>query len=284
MSEIQDDNSNLENVSPEDIKNAWQEDENSLPLPSESTDEAQIEEASEEGEEQQATQEEVPQKISVEPIILRKQNKKLKSHVKQLEGRLADLEKQSSHEHYAEPGVIVDPATGQPIDEESIRGQAIKAHYDLMAATEQKNRAQKQEEASTYQRRKHQEFLDNLESEGSEKYADFDIVFDDDILFTPWMRDSARFLPNPEDVLYLIAKNPKELKRISNLQPEEQAREMVKLSHSLLNKSTSPRRTVAPARTMSHIKNNPVKRSSHEINENSSVAEIRAHMKKKGWG
>jgi hypothetical protein len=118
-----------------------------------------------------------------------------------------------------------------------------------------------------------------------DKYDDFrEKVFSDDLPITSTMRDYALTLPKKGDgsageVLYNLAKNPDELRRISRLQPVDQAAEMAKLSHALIsggeNKITQSRAPIGQIKSSTP----PV---SGGISDKTPVSSIRAMMKARG--
>ena len=78
---------------------------------------------------------------------------------------------------------------------------------------------------------------------------------------------------------YKLGKNPSELKRISQLHPIDQAKEMSKLSFALMGGTPKPEmKSQAP---MGQVKSNPV--ASHAVTEKTSVSDIRSRMKSGGW-
>lgn len=210
-----------------------------------------------------------------DPIVLRKQKKQLTEKVRRLEGELERL-RQPVIPQPVQPQGLIDPATGQPVEENSVTGQVLKVMHGLARQNQEA-----QQKAAVQQN--YNELLQKLDAT-AEKYDDFDeVVRDEAVPITDVMRDIAMLLPNPGETLYRIAKNPSELQRIINLSPKEQAREMIKVSGEIMSRANAKRPAV-PAKTMGTLRNNPVKRqkSSNEITESSSVAEIRERYKK-GW-
>lgn len=122
--------------------------------------------------------------------------------------------------------------------------------------------------------------LQDLLDKGSDKYEDFDeVVRSNKAPFTTAMRDAALLLPhnNADEVLYKLGKNKDELKRVSQLHPVDQAREMMKLSVALKDGSGKPQ---TESRPIGQIKNQPV--SSSQVSDKTSVRELRERMKA-GW-
>ena len=115
----------------------------------------------------------------------------------------------------------------------------------------------------------------------SDKYEDFDqLVRDPNLPFTHTIRDAALMLPtqgagSAGEVLYKLGKNPEELERISKMLPHQQAQEVIKLSHALIQGGSERSNTQRP---IGSIKANPVVNSAG-VNEKTSPAQIRALMK-----
>jgi hypothetical protein len=125
------------------------------------------------------------------------------------------------------------------------------------------------------------ENLDSDLNKGADKYEDFDdVVRGNDSPFTSAMRDAALMIPNPAEVLYKLGKDKDALRRISQLHPLEQAKEIVKLSHALVAGGGN-NGGVKGAKTIGQIKNNPI--STTSITENTPTSEIRRRMKSGEW-
>lgn len=122
--------------------------------------------------------------------------------------------------------------------------------------------------------------LDDKLNSTADKYDDFDdVVRNDKVPFTASMRDAALLLDNPGEVLYKLAKDPKKLKEIGKLHPLDQAKEMVKLSHSLM--TNGGRAASATSAPIGQVKNSPI--PSNAITDKTPASEIRARMKSGNW-
>lgn len=277
MPEIQEDK---QDVSTDDIAQAWGQESETTTQDQQPEAESEVNTEVEHNEAE--AQEEPVISHSAEPIILRKKNKRLAQRNADLERMLAERDHNdlySPKHEPSQPQPLVDFMTGEPVDEDSVQGQVQKALLGIAAQQKRQQEQTMQVQAKAQADAMLRNFIDDLQSAGNEKYPDFDeVVFEADGI-TPAMRDAALMLTNPEDVFYNIAKNPKELKRISNLPPLEQAREMVKVSGQLIKESTKPKVT-STSKPMTALKNNPGRQPSREITENSSIAEIRERMKK----
>lgn len=163
-----------------------------------------------------------------------------------------------------------------PVDDQI--QQAVR--LALQAQDEQKRKA-KEKESADHVNKRYQSLQDNLDK-GSDKYEDFDeVVRAQDAPYTSAMRDAALFLDNPAEVLYKLGKKPEELKRIAQLHPVDQAREMVKLSHALMGGGDASHSHNSSSKPIGQIKSNPVNQSS--VNDKTPVGEIRRRMKAGDW-
>lgn len=199
------------------------------------------------------------------------ENRKLQDQMQAMHGMLSNMSDPSSNNldnHGSQA-----PSSGNYND--AIQ-QAV--NYALRQKDEEAKKA-KQAEQMQYVHKKFQSLKDHLETQ-SDKYDDFDdVVRGDDTPFTTTMRDAAAmFLPfdNAGEVLYKLGKNKSELQRISDLNPIEQAKEMIKLSTALGTNSAKPAtKNVAISNS---LKVRPA--SSDAISEKTSVDEIRNRLKK----
>src|SRR6185503_12736205 len=100
-----------------------------------------------------------------------------------------------------------------------------------------KDHEEKQAREVEHQTHVHKQYqrLNNEFDKASDKHDDFDdVVRGDDMPFSPHVRDALLLVENPADVAYKLEKNRAELERISKLHPLDQAREVNKLSFSLM--------------------------------------------------
>ncbi len=176
------------------------------------------------------------------------------------------------------------PSPGQPnppgmTEEERIQ-KAVR--YALGAKEHEERKAKEAEHAShvhkQYQRLNH-EF-----DKASDKYDDFDdVVRGDDVPFTPHVRDALLLVENPAEVAYRLGKNKSELERISRLHPLDQAREVNKLSFSLMGgKDSKGSNPTAKANPLGTVRQNPAHHST-AITDKTPPSVIRARMKAGTW-
>lgn len=147
---------------------------------------------------------------------------------------------------------------------------------------------QEEKQAQMAQRQAHvQKQYQNLNDEfdkASDKYDDFDdVVRGENVPFTPHVRDALLLVHNPADVAYNLGKNPSELQRISELHPLDQAREVNKLSFSLMGNGNAKNGSNAQkSNPMGAIKANPAL-ASGAVTDKTPPSVIRARMKAGTW-
>lgn len=156
--------------------------------------------------------------------------------------------------------------------------KAISRAMELQKMQEHKAREQ---EKMKHVHKQYQALQERLDS-ASSKYEDFDdIVRSEDAPYSDAIRDAALLVDNADDVLYHLGKDRDKLKKLSDLHPLEQAREVVRMSVALMSGNGGKSQTSSSnVRPLGQVKNNPVR--SHGINENSSPSEIRAKLKQGG--
>jgi len=192
----------------------------------------------------------------------------------QLSGDSAEPQQQSySHNFYSSPG----QPSGQPMSEEEKIQKAVR--FALGA----KEHEEKQAQAAERQAHVHKQYqrLNNEFDKASDKYDDFDdVVRGEDIPFTPHVRDALLLVENPADVAYRLGKNKSELERISRLHPLDQAREVNKLSFSLMSGNSGKPQSQTKANPLGAVRANPAHSGAKG---NTSAAAIRAKMKAGTW-
>lgn len=208
---------------------------------------------------------------------LGRQEKRHQKQIRDMQSQLQAMQERMGQTTQTDP-TPVNPYSHQPVvtgsEDERIHRAVTMA---LQAREMQEKKVEEQKRMARVQDgyRELQDHLDNA----SNKYDDFDdVVRSPNAAYTAHMRDAALLLPNAADVLYKLGKNPDELNRIAALHPLDQAKEMVKLSHALVNGGAKP--SNANARPIGQIKNNPV--TSHAVSETTPISDLRARMKA-GW-
>ncbi len=175
------------------------------------------------------------------------------------------------------------PSPGQPnppamSEEEKIH----KAVRFALGAKEHEEQQAKIAQHQTHVNKQYQRLNDEFDK-ASDKYDDFDeVVRGDDMPFSSHVRDALLLVENPAEVAYKLGKNRSELERISKLHPLDQAREVNKLSFSIMggkdNKSSSP----SKANPLGSVRVNPVN-ASRAVTDKTPPSEIRARMKAGTW-
>lgn len=217
----------------------------------------------------------------VDPLFVQK---RLKQQTRQHEREMRDMQAQL----YSLQNQLGNNAGGNaPVN--SNNGPDDNIQRAVNFALQQRDlaeRKQKDAESQSHIQQRYGDFQKHLDSM-DDKYEDFhDTVLNRDIPITSTMRDYAVTLPtkgkgSAGEVLYHLAKNPDELKRISKLHSLDQAAEMAKLSHALISGGENK---IANTQSvpLSSIKSTPVS-TSGSITDKTPVSVIRAQMKAGKW-
>lgn len=175
------------------------------------------------------------------------------------------------------------PSPGQPnppsmTDEEKIQ-HAVRF---ALGAKDHEERQAKDAERQAHVHKQYQRLNDEFDK-ASDKYDDFDdVVRGDDIPFTPHVRDALLLVENPAEVAYKLGKNKSELERISRLHPLDQAREVNKLSFSLMGGNNGKTSNPTKANPLGQVRANPA-HSSTAVTDKTPPSVIRARMKAGTW-
>jgi len=192
----------------------------------------------------------------------------------QLGGDSANPQQNYNSNPYPSPGQPNPPAMSE---EEKIH----KAVRFALGAKENEERQAKEAEHVTHVHKQYQRLNDEFDK-ASDKYDDFDdMVRGDDVPFTPHVRDALLLVENPAEVAYRLGKNKSELERISRLHPLDQAREVNKLSFSLMGNHGKPTAN-QKSTPMGGIRQNPA-HSSTAVTDKTPPSVIRARMKAGTW-
>lgn len=193
----------------------------------------------------------------------------------QLEGNNAQHQPQYDTNPYPSPGQPNPPAMSE---EDKIQ----KAVRYALGAKEHEERLAREAQSHAHVQKQY-ERLHNEFDKASDKYDDFDdVVRGDDVPFTPHVRDALLLVENPAEVAYRLGKNKSELERISRLHPIDQAREVNKLSHSLMSGNGGKASAPNKANPLGNIRNNPA-HSSTAVTDKTPPSVIRARMKAGTW-
>lgn len=214
------------------------------------------------------------------------QAKKHSREMRQMQEQMMHLQSQLSGESanpqqsfynsnpYPSPGQPNPPAMSE---EEKIQ----KAVRFALGAKEHEEQQAKMAQHQTHVQKQYERLHDEFDK-ASDKYDDFDeMVRGDDVPFTPHVRDALLLVENPAEVAYRLGKNRSELERISKLHPLDQAREVNKLSFSLMGNHGKPSANQKSA-PMGSIRQNPAY-SSTAVTDKTPPSVIRARMKAGTW-
>lgn len=174
------------------------------------------------------------------------------------------------------------PSPGQPNPPGMSEQDKIRQAVEMALGYQEEQRKRMSEAEKHAHVQKQYARLNDEFDKASDKYEDFDdVVRGDDVPFTPHVRDALLLVENPAEVAYKLGKSRSELERISKLHPLDQAREVNKLSFSLMGGSNSKS---APSRTtpLGGVRANPAG-SSQTITDKTPASVIRARMKAGDW-
>jgi len=213
------------------------------------------------------------------------QEKRHKKEMRRVQQQLDELRSHlgSRPEPMNSPENNMNPYSSQP-EAGSMDDTVYKAVARAMEMQKMQEHKAKESERMQHVHKSYKALQDNLDN-GSSKYEDFDdIVKSEDAPYTDAMRDAALLIENAPDVLYHLGKDKDKLKRISELHPLEQAKEVIKLSVALMSGNGGKPGVSNHAKPLGQVKNNPV--TSNSVNEGTSVGELRKRMKDGGkkWG
>jgi len=214
------------------------------------------------------------------------QAKKHAREMRALHERISSLQSQGSesanpHASMYQPDPYPSPGQPSPIGD----SEEDRIHKAVRFALGVKDHEEQQAKAAERQAHVHKQYqrLNDEFDRASEKYDDFDdVVRGDDIPFTPHVRDALLLVENPAEVAYKLGKNKSELERISKLHPLDQAREVNKLSFSLMGAQNGKSSSPAKANPLGSIRANPA-HSSTAITGKTPPSEIRRRMKAGTW-
>lgn len=201
--------------------------------------------------------------------------------IRELRATLGDMQSRMQPEQPQQP----DHMMGDSYNGNDMAGTIHKAVSLALGHRDETERKAREAEKMAHVHKQYGELQKHLDHT-ADKYDDFDdMVRGHDAPFTEHMRDAALLLPrtgagSAGEVLYNLGKNRETLEKIKNLHPLDQAAEMVKLSHALMN-GASEKRSNTQSHTMGGIKNNPMTNTAG-ISEKTSVGELRRRMKA-GW-
>ncbi len=208
-----------------------------------------------------------------------------RKEIRELHERISHMQSMISGDS-ANPGLTphTNPynSPGQPpvpgMSEEERIQHAVRL---ALGMKDHEERQAKEAEKMAHVHKQYQRLNDEFDH-ASDKYDDFDeVVRGNDVPFTPHVRDALLLVENPAEVAYKLGKNRSELERISKLHPLDQAREVNKLSFSLMGNHGKPNSAQKTA-PMGSIRHNPTS-SSSAVTDKTPPSEIRRRMKAGTW-
>ncbi len=175
------------------------------------------------------------------------------------------------------------PSPGQPIP--AGMNEQDRIQHAVLMTLGMKDKAERDAHAAQSQahiQKQYKRMGDEFDR-ASDKYDDFDeVVRGDDVPFSPHVRDALLLTENPAEVAYKLGKNRAELERISRLHPLDQAREVNKLSFSLMGGQNGKQSSANTSTPLGSIKANPAS-SSNAVTDKTPPSSIRARMKAGTW-
>lgn len=208
---------------------------------------------------------------------MRQMNEQLMQMQAQMSG---DSDNPQQYPHNTNPYSSPGQPNPPPMSEQEKIHQAVRF---ALGAKDHEERQVKEAEHRAHVQKKYQH-LNNEFDRASDKYEDFDdVVRGDEVPFTPHVRDALLLVENPAEVAYKLGKNRSELERISRLHPLDQAREVNKLSFSLMSGNGGKQKAAASASNpLGSIRANPAG-SSNAVTDKTPASAIRARMKAGTW-
>lgn len=225
-----------------------------------------------------------------DPISVKKrlgmQAKKHQREMRALHDRLSQMQSMISgdsanpqaspyQDQYSSPGQPNPPG----MNEEDRIQKAVRM---ALGMKEHEQRQAEEAQRAAHVHKQYQRLNDEFDS-ASDKYEDFDdVVRGEDMPFTPHVRDALLLVQNPAEVAYKLGKNRSELERISKLHPLDQAREVNKLSFSLMGGSNGKPSSSNRPTPLGSVRANPAD-SSGAVTDKTPPSVIRARMKAGTW-
>jgi hypothetical protein len=211
----------------------------------------------------------------------KKHQREMRQMQEQMHHMQAQLGGESANPNYSSHANSY-PSPGQPnppgLTEEDRIHKAVRF---ALGAKEHEERQAKEAEHANHVHKQYKRLNDEFDK-ASEKYEDFDdVVREGDAPFSNHVRDALLLVENPAEVAYKLGKNRSELERISRLHPIDQAREVNKLSYSLMGNHGKPTANPKSA-PMGSIRQNPA-HSSTAVTDKTPPSVIRARMKAGTW-
>lgn len=170
------------------------------------------------------------------------------------------------------PGVYQDPITKESIDTSTPEGQAIYNYHQKMSqALAAQDKEQLAQQAKEVENKLHEHFESSFD-DAAEKHADFDKVIKGAGMNLALGRELAYF-PDPGELGYYLASNPREVDRLQKLPAYEMKRELARHMAEMVSKNNVTR-TPAPVKPIGVTSGSPVKHFAQK-----TIAELKAERK-----
>lgn len=246
----------------------------------ESEQEAQLVGGESEGEGKESLTESMQKRLHAKERKHRKEIRELHDRISNMQHMMTGESANPAHTAY---NTNPYPSEGQPPSPGMNEEDRIKHAVRLaLGMKDHEERQAKDAERQAHVHKQYQRLNDEFDN-ASDKYDDFDdVVRGNDVPFTPHVRDALLLVENPAEVAYRLGKNRSELERISKLHPLDQAREVNKLSFSLMSGNHGKSSTAQKTSPMGSIRQNPA-HSSTSITDKTPPGEIRRRMKAGTW-
>lgn len=226
----------------------------------------------------------VKKRLGMQAKKHQREMRQMQDHILRMQAQIGGDAARPQQNHNIDPQNAY-PSPGQPSGPGMTEEEKIQ--HAVRLALGMKDHEEKQAQMAQRQAHVHKQYqrLNDEFDHASEKYEDFDdVVRGEDTPFTTHVRDALLLVDNPADVAYRLGKNRTELERISKLHPLDQAREVNKLSFSLMGGNGKPnqQQSTTKSNPLGSIKANPVS-SSTAITDKTPPSAIRARMKAGTW-
>jgi hypothetical protein len=169
---------------------------------------------------------------------------------------------------------IVDPQTGHYLAPGTERYNQVMNHYRQQDIQAERDRYFQERESTEAWNEIQDSFNDSIE-EAMNKYEDYENVVKNNQNLTAAMVEVSQMLPDGGGFLYYLAKNPKEMSRISRLHPHKQQKAVA--AHAMKYAARSNVSSAPPV--INHVQENS--RGHDRSVANMSIDDLRAHLRSK---
>jgi hypothetical protein len=208
---------------------------------------------------------------------LGKEQKKYERQIAQVRAELEQERARNAAIPQAQPyapqaSVYQDPITGEYVDVNTPEGQAIYNYQQKMSQALNAQDKQQQERAQKEIHAKRFEFLQDSFEDATERHPDFESVIKASGM-TGAIASELPDFPDPGELGYYLASNPREVERLQKLPAYEIKRELVRHMAEMVSKNNITR-TPAPVKPIGSAAGTPAKHFAHK-----TIAELKAERK-----